>query len=199
MKKVIAILLMVLALAEGANAQTSLPGTLIYPAQPEYVLSSSQKGVKLSTDIVAVALPAAALIGTVCARDWKGLLQGVETAAVTAAFTLALKYGVKEKRPDGSNWHSFPSGHTAVSFASATYLTRRYGLKFGIPAYVLSCYVAWGRCFSKQHFVWDTVVGAAIGAGSALIFTTPWAKKHHLEIAPVSNGESVGAYASFTF
>ena len=84
MKKVIAILLMVLALAEGANAQTSLPGTLIYPAQPEYVLSSSQKGVKLSTDIVAVALPAAALIGTVCARDWKGLLQGVETGAVTA-------------------------------------------------------------------------------------------------------------------
>lgn len=197
MKRLIIIIMAVFAISGSAMSQMS--DGLVYPQQPEYVLSSNQKGVKLSTDIVAVTLPAAALIGTICAQDWKGLVQGVETAAVTAAFTLALKYGVKEKRPDGSDWHSFPSGHTAVSFATATYLTRRYGLKFGIPAYVLSCYVAWGRCFSKQHFVWDTVVGAAIGAGSALIFTTPWAKKHNLEIAPVSNGSSVGAYASFTF
>ncbi len=197
MKRIFIILMTVLAISGSAMSQ--IPGELVYPQQPEYVLSSHQKGIKLSTDIVAMTLPAAALIGTICAQDWKGLVQGVETAAVTAAFTLALKYGVKEKRPDGSDWHSFPSGHTAVSFATATYLTRRYGLKFGIPAYVLSCYVAWGRCFSKQHFVWDTVVGAAIGAGSALIFTTPWAKKHNLEIAPVSNGSSVGAYASFTF
>lgn len=161
--------------------------------------SPARRGVDTSTDIVAVALPAAALIGTLCMKDWKGLLQGVETAAVTAGVTYLLKYTVKEPRPDGSDNYSFPSGHTAVSFATATYLQRRYGWKFGVPAYILSCYVGWGRCFAQKHYWYDVVIGGAIGAGSALIFTRPWAKKHNLQISPVSNGTSIGIYASFEF
>lgn len=174
---------------------------ITYPQQEPYQLTHAMKGVKLSTDIVALALPAAALIGTLCARDWQGLLQGVETAAVTAAATYALKYACREKRPDGSDFHSFPSGHTAVSFATATYLTRRYGWLYGVPAYVLGTYVAWGRCFSRQHYVWDCLVGAAIGAGSALIFTTPFARKHNLQLAPVADErtKNIGIYASITF
>ena len=72
----------------------------------------AQKGVKVSTDVFAIALPASALVGTLVMKDWQGLLQGVETAAVTAAATYILKYTVKERRPDGSDLHSFPSGHT---------------------------------------------------------------------------------------
>ena len=90
--------------------------------EPAFHRTSAQKGVKTSTDVIALALPASALIGTLCLKDWKGLVQGVETAAVTAALTVGLKYAIKEKRPDGSNMHSFPSGHSAVSFASAAYL-----------------------------------------------------------------------------
>lgn len=191
-----AVLLLSVALQAGAQDYKQ---SITYPQQPPFELSGGMKAVKRSTDIVAMALPAAALVGTLCMRDWKGLLQGVETAAVTAAITLALKYTVKERRPDGSDWHSFPSGHTAVSFATATYLTRRYGWKFGVPAYILSTYVAWGRCFSRQHWVWDCVVGAAVGTGSALIFTTPFARKHNLQLAPVADGNSVGVYASLTF
>lgn len=174
---------------------------ITYPRQEPYQLTKAMRGVKTSTDIVAVTLPVAALIGTLCARDWEGLLQGVETAAVTAAFTYGLKYACREERPDRSDLHSFPSGHTAVSFATSTYLTRRYGWKFGVPAYIASTYVAWGRCFSRQHFVWDCVVGAAIGAGSALIFTTPFARKHDVQIAPVADErtKNIGVYASFTF
>lgn len=174
---------------------------VVYPEQEPYQLTKAMKGVKRSTDIVAVALPAAALVGTLCARDWEGLLQGVETAAVTAAFTYALKYATREERPDRSDLHSFPSGHTAVSFAASTYLTRRYGWKFGVPVYIASTYVAWGRCFSRQHYVWDCVVGAAIGAGSALIFTTPFARRHDVQISPVADErtKNIGVYASFTF
>lgn len=166
--------------------------------EPAFHRTSAQKGVKTSTDVIALALPASALIGTLCLKDWKGLVQGVETAAVTAALTVGLKYAIKEKRPDGSNMHSFPSGHSAVSFASAAYLQRRYGWKFGAPAYALSCYVAWGRCFAKKHYWYDVLAGAAIGAGSAYIFTRPWAKEHNLQIAPTCDGCSVGLYASFT-
>lgn len=159
----------------------------------------AQKGVETSTDVIAIALPASALVGTIVMQDWKGLLQGVETAAVTAAATLILKYSVKEWRPDMSNHHSFPSGHTAVSFATAAYLQRRYGWAFGAPAYALSCYVGWGRCFSKKHYWYDVLAGAAIGAGSAYIFTRPFAKKHDLQIAPVTDGSTIGVYASFSF
>lgn len=164
-------------------------------------ISRGQRGVELSTDIGAIVLPAAALIGTICLKDWQGLIQGIETAAVTAAFTLVLKYSINERRPNYSNYHSFPSGHSAVSFASASYLMRRYGWQYGVPAYILSVYIAWGRCFSKQHYFWDCIAGAAIGAGSAFIFTTPYAKKHNLQIAPVANVDtrSIGLYASFEF
>lgn len=162
-------------------------------------ISRHQKNVRTSTDVFAVALPVAALTGTLVMKDWKGLVQGVESAAVTAALTYGLKYTVKEWRPDHSDHHSFPSGHTAVSFASAAYLQRRYGWVYGAPAYALSCYVAWGRIYSKRHHWYDCAVGAAIGAGSAYIFTKPFARKHNLQIAPTASFDSFGVYASFEF
>lgn len=193
-KNIIALLLAAVVTVTAAEAQ------ITYPVQQPYELTAGMKGVKTSTDVVALALPAATLVGVLCARDWQGLLQGVETAAVTAAFTYGLKYACREERPDRSDKLSFPSGHTAVTFATATFITKRYGWKLGIPAYILGTYTAWGRCYSRQHYVWDCLVGAAIGAGSALIFTTPFAKKHDLTIAPTSttNG-GMGIYASFTF
>lgn len=162
-------------------------------------LTRPQKNVAISTDVFAIALPATALTLTMVNKDWKGLIQGVETAAVTAGVTLLLKYTVKEWRPDYSNRHSFPSGHTSVSFASAAYLQRRYGWAWGAPAYAVATYVGWGRCFSKKHHWWDVVTGAAIGAGSAYIFTRPFAKKHNLEIMPVTDGSNIGIYTSMTF
>lgn len=164
-----------------------------------FVPSKHQKGVAVSTDVFAIALPVSALTLTLVERDWKGLLQGVETAAATAAATLILKYSIKEWRPDHSNRHSFPSGHTAVSFATAAYLQRRYGWIYGAPAYALSCYVGWGRVFSKKHHWYDVLAGAAIGAGSAYIFTRPFVKEHDLQIYPVSDGTNIGLSASFSF
>lgn len=161
--------------------------------------TSAQKGVKVSTDVLALALPASALVGALVQKDWQGLLQGVETAAATAAATYILKYTVKERRPDGSDLHSFPSGHTAVSFATAAWLQRRYGWAYGAPAYALACYVGWGRCYSKKHYWYDVLAGAAIGAGSAYIFTRPFAKKHNLQMSPVTDGSNIGVYASFEF
>lgn len=178
------------------------PASSLAQTQPEeqpFVRSRSQKGVETSTDVIAIALPVAALTGVLVQQDWKGLLQGVETAAVTTAATLILKYSIKEWRPDRHDTHSFPSGHTSMSFATAAFVQRRYGWKFGAPAYALATYVGWGRVFSKKHHWWDVVAGAAIGAGSAYIFTRPFAKKHDLQIAPVSDGRNVGVYCSMAF
>ena len=45
----------------------------------------------------------------------------------------------------------------------------------------------------------DLAAGAVIGAGSAYIFTRPFAKKHNLSISPVAGDGHYGIYASMTF
>lgn len=164
-----------------------------------FELSSAQKGVKVSTDVMAVAMPVATLAAVLIQKDWTGLKQGAFTAAATLGATYILKYTVKKRRPDGSDYHSFPSAHTSTVFADAAFIQRRYGWKFGIPAYAVAAYVGWGRTFAKKHDWWDVVAGAAIGAGSAYIFTRPFAQKHEVMISPVSDGYNFGFVASMKF
>lgn len=162
-------------------------------------LSSSRKGVRISTDVGLIALPVATLAGVIIEQDWTGLKQGALSVVTTAGATLILKYAVKEKRPDGSNFHSFPSGHTSTTFATATFLQRRYGWKFGVPAYVVATYVGWGRVYARKHHWWDVVAGAAIGAGASFIYTRPFAEKHDLTISPSAGPGGVSFSASLTF
>ncbi|MDE5871287.1 MAG: phosphatase PAP2 family protein [Muribaculaceae bacterium] len=166
---------------------------------PAFIPSTSQKSVRTSTDVIAVTLPATALAVTLIERDWEGLKEGALSAAVTAGVTLGLKYLVKEQRPDFSNRHSFPSGHSAVTFASATYIGRRYGWKWSIPAYALSAYTAWGRVYGKKHHWWDVAAGAAIGAASSMLFTHPYMRKHEAALIPAVIDTSAGFTMSFKF
>lgn len=164
-----------------------------------FVPTRTQKDVAVSTDVFAIAMPATALTLTLINRDWKGLIEGIETAFTATAATLILKYSVKEWRPDRTNQLSFPSGHSATAFATAAFLQRRYGLAWGLPAYALATYVGWGRCFAKKHYWYDALAGAAIGVGSAYLFTRPFVKKHDLKISPVTDGEHLGFYMSISF
>lgn len=169
-------------------------------AQEEPVhISQARKGVRTSTDVILVALPAAALATTLVLQDWEGLKEGAISAGVTIGATLLLKYTVKEQRPDFSNNHSFPSGHSSITFASATFIGKRYGWKYSIPAYALSTYTAWGRVYGKKHHWWDVVAGAAIGTASSFIFTHPYMKKHEVALVPVATDTSAGLLLNFTF
>lgn len=160
---------------------------------------SYHKGVRISGDVLAAGLPVAALVTTLVEKDYQGTKQLVFSGVSAAAVTYILKAAVDKRRPDGSNLNSFPSAHSAAAFAGATFLQRRYGWKFGVPAYVLSTYVAWSRVYAKKHDVWDVAAGAAIGAAASLIFTRPFADKHHLVLSPVMIDDKAGLYASFTF
>ena len=77
----------------------------------------------------------------------------------------------------------------------AAFIQRRYGWKWGIPAYAIASYVGWSRTYAKKHDWWDVVAGAALGAGSAYIFTRPFATKHNLSISPVASDKHFGIYA----
>lgn len=171
----------------------------VHAEESDFTPSSAQKAVRTSTDVILIALPTAALATTLILQDWEGLKEGAISAGVTVAASLALKYAIKEKRPDGSNMHSFPSGHSSITFAAATFIGKRYGWKYSIPAYALSAYTAWGRVYGKKHHWWDVVAGAAIGTASSFIFTHPYLKKHEVSLIPVATDTSAALLLSFTF
>ena len=81
----------------------------------------------------------------------------------TLLATYTLKYSVNEERPNGEDSHSFPSGHTSVSFAGAEFIRKEYGWGWGIPAYLAAGFVGYSRVNAREHYSWDVVTGAAIG------------------------------------
>lgn len=164
-----------------------------------YIRIRSQKNVGVSTDVAVIAMPVATLAGIIIEKDWEGLKQGALTAVTEVGASLILKYAVREDRPDHSNKHSFPSGHTGIAFANAAFLQRRYGWKLGVPAFVVATYVGWGRVYAKKHHWWDVVAGAALGTGAALIYTRPFMRDKEITIVPVANPEEIGLAATLSF
>lgn len=86
----------------------------------------------------------------------------IQSQILAQSMTAAIKMSVNRTRPDGTQY-SFPSGHSSVSFATATVLQRDLGWKVGIPAYGFATYVAASRIQDKRHFLSDVAFGAAIG------------------------------------
>lgn len=158
------------------------------------------KAVKRTTDVLCLVPSGVGLVKAICDHDRKGIWQlGLSTAT-----TLAVNYGleaiVRKDRPDGDGHHAFPSTHTAVVWDGATYLMRRHGWKWGVPAYAVATYVAWGRVYTKRHDAWDVLAGAAIGAGAALIYTRRSDRGTEIALSPATWGrESCGLACRITF
>lgn len=148
---------------------------------------------KTFADVGAIALPAAATVITLSEHDKNGLYQLTETGFVALAATEALKYSVNSQRPNGGD-HSFPSGHTAVAFASAGYLHARYGWKTGLPFEILAATIGFARVQSKDHHWYDVVAGAAIGEGSAFLLT----KRLNENVRISAAGDTTGGFLSLS-
>lgn len=90
--------------------------------------------------------------------------------ALEVGISQGLKHTVSEQRPDGSNDHSFPSGHTAVAYLSATILYREYGHIspwVSIGGYSTATLTEWLRLRHHRHYVNDLLMGSGIGVASA--------------------------------
>jgi len=141
-------------------------------------ISAQNKTVKDDGDIILFILPVTTFATTFIIDDTEGRWQFTKALLLTAAVTYGLKYSVKKQRPDMSNNNSFPSGHTSATFQSASFIHRRYGFKYSIPAYALAGFTAFSRIDAQKHDGWDVFVGAVIGIGSSYIFTTEYQKQH---------------------
>ena len=58
---------------------------------------------------------------------------------------------------------SFPSGHTAASFASATALSRYIPKKYSVALFVLALFIAFSRLYIGVHYPTDVLFGLADG------------------------------------
>ena len=68
-------------------------------------------------------------------------------------------------RPDD---FSFPSGHTAASFAAAVILFLQLPKKYGIPALILAVLISFSRLYLGVHYPTDVLAGAVSGTLIAL-------------------------------
>jgi membrane-associated phospholipid phosphatase len=86
----------------------------------------------------------------------------IRAQVVTALMTHGLKFSVGRTRPNGGS-HSFPSGHTSATFASAAVLSGHFGWKVAVPSYATASLVAWTRIRDRKHYPSDVVFGATLG------------------------------------
>lgn len=94
------------------------------------------------------------------------LVSDAFSAALMAGAVNTLKYTCKMTRPDGSNRHSFPSGHTATAFMTATMLHKEYGARspwYSIAGYSMATATGVSRMLNNKHWLSDVMVGAGIG------------------------------------
>lgn len=123
-----------------------------------------------------------------------------------SATVLSLKRITKIERPDGSDFHSFPSGHTATAFAGAEFLWQEYkdvSIWYGISGYLVATGTGLFRIYNNKHWLTDVAAGAGIGILSTKVayWINPWIQKKIFKseekntassIAPFYNGKQLG-------
>ena len=65
--------------------------------------------------------------------------------------------------------YSFPSGHTAGSFAAAVVMFKMLPKKIGVPAVVLAFLIGLSRLYVGVHYLSDVIFGALVGTVIAII------------------------------
>jgi len=87
-----------------------------------------------------------------------------------------LKQITKVKRPDNSDFNSFPSGHTTEAFAAAELMRIEFKENnpwLGYAGYLMAGATGYLRMYKNKHWISDVITGAGIGIGStklALMF-----------------------------
>jgi membrane-associated phospholipid phosphatase len=154
----------------------------------------------------AVAVYALAVVGKKGKNDWKNrTLLLIKSELLMTAVVLPIKKLSRQLRPDGSNYRSFPSGHTAQAFVAATFLHQEFGHKsvwYSIGGYTVATAVGTLRILNNKHWISDVLVGAGIGILSTnLVYRSHryrFGKKPALTIVP-TYAEGPGLYLSYKF
>ncbi|HJT73113.1 MAG TPA: phosphatase PAP2 family protein, partial [Chitinophaga sp.] len=99
-----------------------------------------------------------------------------------------LKSLTNRQRPDGTQYNSFPSGHTATAFMGAQFMWEEYhevSPWYGVAGYAAATATGVMRIYNNRHWFSDVVAGAGIG-----ILSTKAAYWLYPKVQKVFNGRS---------
>lgn len=114
---------------------------------------------------------------TVLRRNVAPFLFVGATALLSNLVVTGLKYAVGRDRPPAvildpepllevPTTSSFPSGHSATSFACALVLSR-FAPRLIIPLFILAALIAFSRVYVGVHYPFDVLAGAVLGLALA--------------------------------
>jgi hypothetical protein len=153
--------------------------------------TSAGDGVMLGLGGASVALAGIEWLGGDEGKSTEVLL---ESALLTGGVVSLLKKTIDRNRPGGSgSSSSFPSGHAATAFCTATFLARRIGDEvdgaagyLGYLLYLPASLVAINRVENERHHPTDVMTGALL----ATVFTNVIYNAHY------GNEESEGIFGN---
>jgi membrane-associated phospholipid phosphatase len=156
-------------------------------------LTSSEKNIEKLGTGVAIALPLVAGGIAYFKKDNVGIAQLLVESALTVGTAYALKNIVREQRPNGADYKSFPSETTALAASGSSFLWHRYGWEYGLPAFAMTEFVSYSRVQARQHHWYDTLASSGIAAGYSAILGTRFKERYHLDTAvePAPDGAMV--------
>ena len=124
----------------------------------------------------------------------------LKSELIMAAIVLPVKQFSNQLRPDSSNWHSFPSGHTANAFVAASVVHKEYrhlSPWYGVGAYTVAASVAAFRMINNRHWQSDVIAGAGIGLlATHIAYATHryrWGRKDVCFVPAIGQGRYGGA------
>lgn len=131
---------------------------------------------KISIDDFSQYVPALSVYGlNLCGLKGEHSMRDYTLILATSSLLMGLtvntlKFSVRERRPDGSDFNSFPSGHTATAFMGAELLRHEYrdvSPWIGVGGYAVATGTGFFRMYNNRHWFTDILVGAGIGMLSA--------------------------------
>ena len=135
---------------------------------------------------------------TMTENDWEGTAQYLESMLGAQLTTEIIKTKiVHERRPNGLNDESFPSGHASGAFSAPMFIHKRYGWKQSLIPYGLAIFTGFSRVHTRMHYTHDVLAGAAVSALFTWMFVSPVDTNVH--VWPVFSSDSTGVRVSAKF
>lgn len=117
--------------------------------------------------VPAVAVYGLDLIGIKAKHNFRDRTIVMATShIIMGGIVQTMKSSINVQRPDGSNYKSFPSGHTATAFVGAHILFKEYkdtSPWIGVAGYAIATGTGLLRVTNKKHWFSDVSAGAGIG------------------------------------
>ena len=91
------------------------------------------------------------------------LVSDAFSVAIMASVVNTIKYTAHVRRPDKSNYKSFPSGHTATAFMAAMMMHKEYGDRspwYSISAFTVATATGISRILNNRHWLSDVLAGS---------------------------------------